>query len=66
MLCAGCSKKIIRPVSEELLDPMQHGCVCSTISAEDLGHLLLIGDKKLEQILFEREMCIKEGLLKDL
>jgi len=52
-------------MSEKVLDPVQMGCVCKEVSPDDLEHLILIGDKKLQKLMYDREMCISRGLLRD-
>lgn len=66
LLLGGCSTKAIKPMSEKVFDPIEQGCVCEGLTKEDLGHLILIGDKKLQTLLHDREMCISRGLLRDM
>lgn len=62
MCFAACSKPI-KPVSESLFTLEDVQCECSAVTEEEAKHLILIGDKKLQQLLTDRELCIKRGWL---
>ena len=65
MCCVSCTKTVIRPMSERLLTPRDAHCSCMTISEEELGHLMLIGDKRLQRLLDDHEWCIEKGFLEE-
>jgi len=46
-----------------VIDPIAVECVCKQLSQEDLRHLLFVGDKRWENMLVDREMCIERGHL---
>ena len=52
-------------IEERILNPFAMHCKCAKLSDAELNHFLLIGDKRMAQIMEEREWCIQEGLLKN-
>ena len=62
----GCGPKPIKPIEERILDPVEQGCSCVKLTAEELGHMILMGDRKFEKIIEDRQRCIERGHLEDI
>ena len=65
MLCVACTRSPIKPISERILSLKEVGCVCESVSEEESKHLILIGDKKLQRLIEDREWCIQRGYLRE-
>ena len=52
-------------MSERLIAPEDAQCLCNHISSDDLAHMMLIGDLRLQRLLRDREWCIERGFLEE-
>lgn len=63
LLWQGCATKQVTPLENRVLNPFTYGCTCLDLTDWELGHFLLVGDKKVKDLMLDREQCIEKGLL---